>query len=328
MSPTLKDVAKKVGVSYATVSRALNNHKDVNDKTRKKVLKIAQEMGYKPNAIAQGLVKKETRTIGLLIPDITNPFFPEVAQGVEEAANKAGYNVFLCNTEWDEELETDYLNVLLQKQVDGLIISPGSEELEHLQYITNSDTKLVFIDKGIQNHTSIIIDNVSGAKMAIEHLIDRGHKDIAFIGGSEDIAANQERLEGYKSALGDNNITVKDEYIKNGDFNRESGHFMMKSLLKNSQTITAVFAANDLLALGVMQAIKEAELNIPGDIAVVGFDDIEFASLPEIQLTTVRQPKYQMGKLAFEALIDQIKEDSKLGKKILLEPQLIVRKTS
>ncbi len=329
--PTIKDVAKNAGVSYATVSRALNNHPEINEETRKKIFKIAAEMGYQPNAIAQGLVKKETKTIGLLIPDITNPFFPEVARGVEDAANMEGYSVFLCNTNWSEEQEEKYLEVLMKKQVDGIIIGPSSERLSHIKKVFHSGIKpTVFISRiSYFNSTSILIDNINGARVAVEHLIDKGHRKIAFIGGLKDAFSNQDRLLGYKNALEINGIPINKDYILNGDFKRESGHYTTKKMLQLVPRPTAVFAANDLLALGAIQAIKEEGLTIPGDIAVVGFDDIGFAALPEIDLTTIAQPKYDMGKLAFLTLLDQMKGgDSVINKKILLNPELIVRGSS
>lgn len=333
MPPTIKDVAKKAGVSYATVSRALNNHPEINEGTKKRILKLALEMGYRPNAIAQGLVKKETKTIGLLIPDITNPFFPEVARGIEDAASEAGYTVFLCNTNWSKEREEHYLNVLSQKQVDGLIIAPSSEEMNHLKKALEGEFKTVFISRVINhaNCTSIIIDNIRGAQLAVECLVKKGHRRIAFIGGREDISTCQERLNGYQLALKNNNLEINGDYIKTGSFKRESGHFIMHEFLKlgAEKRPTAVFAANDLLALGAIQAIKESGLAIPADLAVIGFDDIEFASLPEIQLSTVAQPKYDMGKLAFSVLLGMMKEGGcAVGRKILLDPVLIERKTS
>jgi LacI family transcriptional regulator len=329
--PTIKDVAKKAGVSYATVSRALNNHPEINEETRKKIVKISSEMGYQPNAIAQGLVKKETKTIGLLIPDITNPFFPEVARGVEDAANMEGYSVFLCNTNWSEEQEERYLEVLMQKQVDGIIIGPSSERTSHIKKVFHLGIKpAVFISRiDYSNSTSILIDNINGARIAVEHLINKGHQKIAFIGGLKDAYSNQDRLLGYKNALEVNGIPINQEYILNGDFKRESGHHTTQKVLQANPRPTAIFAANDMLALGAIQAIKEEGLAIPGDISVVGFDDIGFAALPEIQLTTIAQPKYDMGRLAFLTLLDQMKGgDGVINKRILLNPELIVRKTS
>ena len=325
---TIKDIARKAGVSYATVSRALNNHPEVNEGTRKRILKIAAEIGYQPNAIARGLVCKQTNTIGLLIPDITNPFYAEVARGIEDAANEVGYTILLCNSNWNEEREERYLNVLIQKQVDGLIIAESSEK--HQSSLLETRLKsTVFISRiNFANSTSVIIDNITGGRMAVEHLLNKGHQRIAFIGGLEDISANQERLKGYKNALEAHNISINQNYIRNSNFKRESGHYVMKEILKINPKPTAVFAANDLLALGAIQAIKEQGMSIPGDVAVVGFDDIEFASLPEIQLTTVAQPKYNMGKLALLTLVEQIKSKSFVRQKIMLEPELIIRGTT
>ncbi len=331
MSLTLKDIAKEVGVSYATVSRALSGHPEVNKNTRKKIIEMAEEMGYQPNAIAQGLVKNETKTIGLLIPDITNPFFPAIARGIEEAAVEKGYSTFLCNTNWNKNIEKKYLNVLIQKQVDGLILTPSSESTDHLKFIKKLTPPKVFVNKIIDNSsdTFIIIDNKKGAYQAVEHLIKKGHENIAFIGGEKSSTANKERLTGYKNAMQDNGLKINNDYVKMKGFNRTSGYFIMKEMLMSEGCqITAVFSANDLLALGAIQAIKEANFNIPEDIAIVGFDDIEFASLPEIQLTTVSQPKYQMGQIAFDALYEKLTGQKTKERKIILEPSLIIRGTS
>lgn len=330
--PTIKDVAREAGVSYATVSRALNDHPEISEETKKRIVKIALEMGYRPNAIAQGLVKKETKTIGLIIPDITNPFFPEVAHGIEDAAVEAGYTVFLCNTNWNPEREERYFDDLIRKQVDGLIIGPCSEQISHLEKVIDSGIKTVFISRASNhpNTVSILINNLLGAQQAVEYLIQQGHKRIAFIGGREDISTTQERLQGYTQALNKNDLPVDESLIKIGSFKRDSGYFITNELLKldDSNRPTAVFAANDLLALGVIQAVRESRLSIPKDVAVVGFDDIEFASLPEIQLTTVFQPKYDMGRLAFSTLIELIKGGGYAsGRKILLDPVLVVRQT-
>lgn len=330
MGVTIKDISKKAGVSYATVSRALNNLPEVNEDTKKRIIKIANEMGYQPNAIAQGLVKSETKTIGLMIPDITNPFFPEVAIGVEEAASKAGYTVFLINTNWDEERELNSFKVLFQKQIDGLIIAPSSENVSHLEKILNKEFKITFIGRNLdyKGSTSIIINNVIGSWMAVKHLINKGHKNIAFLGGQKELSMNQERLKGYKNALKDYGLEINEELIKFDNLKREGGYHLTRRLIESGLKFSAVVTANDLLALGAIQAIKENGLSIPSDVAVIGFDDIELASLPEIQLSTVAQPKYEMGRLAFETLLKQIKGESNATKKVFLEPELIIRSTT
>ena len=337
MGVTIKTIAEQLGVSYATVSRALNNHPDVNDGTKKKVIAKAKEMGYQPNAIARGLVNKETKTIGLIIPDITNPFFPQVARGVEEAAATADYNIFLCNTNWNSDREEHYVNALIQKQVDGLIMTPSSEELSYLDNLLNSSLETVFISSfiALNTFTSVIVDNVKGTEKAMEHLINKGHKNIAFVGAGEERFANQERLKGYKNSLKKHNLKIKKENITSVKYayNRRSGYNLMNQIIDNSSVKnlpTAVICYNDLLALGVIQALRERNFIIPKDMAVIGFDDIPFSSLPEVQLTTIAQPKYNMGKIALETLIETIKKgsDKKIKNKIILPPELKVRGTT
>lgn len=175
MGVTIKTIADKLDVSYATVSRALNDHPDVNEETKKTVIAKAKEMGYQPNAIARGLVNNETKTIGLVIPDITNPFFPQVARGVEEAAVTADYNIFLCNTNWNLDREEDYVNDLMQKQIDGLIMTPSSENINHLKNLLSSSLKTVFMSSFIplNNYTSVIVDNIKGTEQAMDYLIKK-----------------------------------------------------------------------------------------------------------------------------------------------------------
>lgn len=335
MGVTIKDIAKKAGVSYATVSRALNNHPDVNHNTRKEIIALAKKMNYQPNAIARSLINKKTDTIGLLIPDITNPFYPEVARGVEETAVEKNYNIFLCNTNWNMEREEHYINALLQKQIDGLIMTPSTEDLKHLEILINSNLKTVFISSYIDHpdYISIIVDNIKGVKEAVNHLIKNGHKNIGFIGAGESRFANQQRLYGYKQALIENNIAVKEKYIKNegNSYNIKDGYKLMKNLLESKiKNPSAIICYNDLYALGAIQVIKEKKFRVPKDIEVIGFDDIPFASLPEIQLSTIAQPKYKMGKIAFETLIKIMSGDFQKPKsnRIVLEPELIIRETS
>ena len=337
MGVTIKTIAKELGVSYATVSRALNDHPDVNEKTKEKVISKANEMGYQPNAIARGLVNNETKTIGLVIPDITNPFFPQVARGVEEAAVTADYNIFLCNTNWNPEREDHYVNALMQKQIDGLIMTPSSEDINHLKNLLNSKLKTVFISSfiSLKDYTSIIVDNVKGTEKAMDYLIKKGHRNIGFIGAGEERFANQERLKGYKNSLKKHNIEIKEKNITNvkNSYDRKSGYNLMNQIVDNfsrKKLPTAVVCYNDLLALGVIQALRFKDFKIPDDMAVIGFDDISFSSLPEVQLTTIAQPKYEMGKIALETLIEKIKTGSekKFENKIVLSPELKIRETT
>ncbi len=339
MNPTIKDVAKQAGVSYATVSRALNNKSVVKSETRKNILNIARELNYRPNAIARGLVKKRTYSIGLIIPDITNPFFPEVASGVEDRANESGYSVFLCNTNWERNREIRYIYLLFEKRVDGIIIAPvsNSKKVDCFKGVLNKDIPVVYLSNTPQDgeYNSVIIDNVRGAFLATKHLIESGYKEIGFIGAPDESLSIDERLEGYKLAFKEYGMEINNKYIKFGDFKQETGYKIIKRMITEGNYPNAILAENDLLALGVMQGVKDMGLIIPEDVAVVGFDDIRLASFPEIQLTTVYQPKYKIGKIAIEILLEEIekKDEAKvnintINKRIVLEPDLIIRKSS
>lgn len=327
MTATIKDIAKKTGVSYATVSRALSGRAGVNEETRKIILAEAVNMDYQPNAVARGLVTKKTNIIGLAIPDITNPFFPEIARGVEDAASELGYNIFLCNTNWNFAKEEIYLRVLQERRVDGIIITPVSDE----KMYNNIQVPMVFISR-IPHEVSnsfVVIDNVRGGFLATKQLLESGYKRVAFIGGKSEVHVSAERLEGYKSALNRYKYPVDEALILNGKFNSQSGYEIAGKLLSTPNPPDAVFAANDVIALGVLQRVKEVGLNVPGEFGIVGFDDIPFAAYSQIQMTTISQPKYQMGKFAAEICIGEIGDKTRNdSKKMILEPELVIRGTT
>lgn len=329
MEVTIKDIAKKIGVSYATVSRALNNRAGVNAETKEMILAEAKKMGYQPNAIARGLVMKHTHTIALVIPDITNPFFPEIARGVEEIASEFGYNTFLCNTNWDIRKEQIYLKALQEKRVDGIIIKPASDsEEDNLGRIT---VPVVLFNKILPDskYSCIEIDNERGGFIATKHMIESGYKRIAFIGGKPDSFSNTQRMEGYKLALQRYKYKIDESLIINGSFKTQSGYEIMSRLIESGNVPDGVFAGNDVIAFGVLQSAKEHGLDVPNELGIVGFDDIPHADLPQIQLTTIAQPKYLMGKYAVEILLNEIKnKTNKEIKKIILDPELIERKTT
>lgn len=329
MSVTIKDIAKVANVSYATVSRALNNSHEISEKTKKKIKEIADEMGYMPNEIAKGLVTKSSSTIGLIVPDITNPFFSELAQGFEECANKSGFQVFLCNSNWDMEREMRYLTTLYGKRVDGIVITPATNEVDHLsEGFKNMPMVIAAYRPSSDECNYVVIDDYKSAVIATEYMVKLGHRKIAFIGGREESNTNIDRICGYADTLKKYNIEYKDSYIKNGKYKQDSGYELTKELLLKNETPTAVLAGNDMIALGVIQAIEEFGLKVPENISVVGFDDISYASLDKIQLTTVRQPKYKIGEMCFEILYQMIqnpKDKTHISK--VLEPELIIRKT-
>jgi len=329
MQVTIKDIAKKTGVSYATVSRALNGRPGVNEGTRELVLEEAKKMGYQPNAIARGLVLKYTHTLALVIPDITNPFFPEIARGVEDEAALLGYSVFLCNTNWDVEKEKLYLKTLQEKRVDGIILHPAFHvDEDHYSYF-NVPVVLLNRIPTVGSYSSIEVDSVRGGFLATKHLIEAGYKKLAFIGGNESSFSNAERKEGFRLALNKYKIEADESLIVNGAFRSKSGYDIMQQMIRSGNIPDAVFAGNDVIALGVLQCAQEQGLRVPEDIGIIGFDDIPYADLPQVQLTTIAQPKYQMGKYAIELLLKELKDNSKREiKRIVLEPELIVRKTT
>ncbi|RKX80172.1 MAG: LacI family transcriptional regulator [Spirochaetes bacterium] len=335
MNPTIKDVARLANVSYSTVSRALANRPGVNEATRCKIIRAAEELNYRPNAIARGLVRGQTLSMGLIIPDITNPFFPEVHRGIEDGARESGYSVFLCNTNWERERETHYINLLIEKRVDGIIIAPISDTVDKIEEELKSNIPVVYVSNlpPKTDRSCVAIDNIRGGFLATKHLIESGYREIGFIGAPEGSFSIDQRLEGYKLAFRKYGMKLDQRFICFGDFKRETGYRIIKRMIEEGIYPRAIFAENDLMALGVLQGVKESGLSVPGDIAVVGFDDIPFASFPEVQLTTIRQPKYEMGKMAVQLLLNDIRASNNglrkelSCRKIILEPELIVRKT-
>ncbi len=328
MSVTIIDIAKKAGVSYTTVSRALNGKKGVSAKMRAKILAIADDMGYHPNEIARGLVNKSTMSIGLIIPDITNPFFPAIARGIETSARKYNYNVFLYNTSWDPTIERECLTTLKRNRVDGIIINPSS--IANLKQIDELAIPTVFLStKAKRKATSFVgVDNVFGAFIATEHLIKKGFQRIAFVGGTNDSYSNNMRYKGYKKALRQYGIKLDKKLVKIGKFKSESGKKLTGELFKLAEPPDAIFAANDIIALGVLEQLQTGNSRPKDAFGVVGFDNIYIAGLPQINLTTVEIPTYFMGEKAFEMLYEKIGNDHLISSsEYIIKPELIIRNT-
>jgi LacI family transcriptional regulator len=334
MTTTIKDIAKSAGISYSAVSRALNGLKGVSEETRQRVKQIAEEMEYTPNAVARGLVQKQTGTLGLIIPDITNPFYPELARGVEERASLAGYNTFLCNTNYDLAKEESYLHNLLEKRVDGIILAPVSSQTNFLEQRKQMPIPCVYLGNAPENtpYSFVITDNIRGGYLATRTLIERGSVSIGFISGSDEESSVGARFTGFEEAMSRYSLEIKEKYIRRENWKLKSGYEIIKQMIDSGDYPEAVIAGNDILAMGILQGIKEKGLRIPEDIAVIGFDDIPSASWPEINLSTVRQPKIRMGESAVEILIERFQLSSKKAKslkppKIILDPELILRGT-
>jgi len=329
MNTTIKDVAKLAGVHSSTVSRVINDDPRISEKTKEKVILIINKLGYTPNAIARGLKTKRTHTLGILIPDITNPFFAEIARGVEDAANKNNFNVILCNTDDKLEKERTYLQILREKRVDGLILGTAHIKDKSILELERKKFPYILISRNIEglNKNCIIIDDVEGGMTATEYLIKLGHRRIAHITGPLKTRSALNRLKGYKLAFKKHEIEYRDELVGEGDFKIKGGYQVMKKFLKLAEPPTAVFAANDLLALGAMQAIQKKNFHIPEDFSVIGFNDIELASFVYPALTTIRQPMLEMGILAVKTLLRIIEEGEFNQRKIVLKSKLIIRES-
>ena len=329
MNPTIKDVAELVGVHPSTVSRVINDDSRISEKTREKVFLIIKKLGYTPNAIARGLKTKRTHTLGMLIPDITNPFFAEIARGVEDAANKNDFNIILCNTDDRLKKERTYLEILRGKRVDGLILGTAHIKDKSILELEKNNFPYILVSRNIEelDKNCVIVDDEAGGIMATEYLIKLGHRRIAHITGPLKIRSALNRLKGYKLALKKYGIEYRDELVGEGDFRIKGGYQVMKRFLKLAEPPTAIFAANDLLALGAMQAIQKKNFHIPEDFSVIGFNDIELASFVYPPLTTIRQPMLEMGALAVKMLIKIIEEGEFNQGKVILKPELIVRES-
>ena len=330
MNITIKDIARLANVSIATVSKVINNKTEgISEETKNRILQLIKETGYQPNAIARSLVTKKTKTIGLIVPDISNPFFPDVARGVEDGAHMDGYNVFLCNTDDNLDKEIEYIKVLREKCVDGIIFTSGSiPKYEHIVELRTSGIPIVIIDRRIDSEDvyGVFLDNYKGGYIATRYLISLGHKRIGCVTGPLYVSSAIERLEGYKKALMDNGIDIDETLIFEGDYRISGGAVGAEKLL--DRKVTAIFAFNDLMAYGAYLTIRSHGYKIPDDISVVGFDDIQLSQVMEPQLTTIRQPAYDMGLNAVRILINLIGGKKCTKKIVKLQPQLIVRQST
>lgn len=331
MNPTIRDVARKAGVGVATVSRVLNNSGYAKPQTRERVLQASSELGFVPSQLARGLVSRSSETIGLIIPDITNPFFPAITRGIEDAASGAGYTVFLCNTDNDPRQEELDVQKLRERWVDGIVFVTTTDRRDLVERLLADGIPVVATDREIGHPgiDSVMVDNVVGAHAACRHLLELGHSRIAHVAGRLQTRTGPDRASGYRWALQEAGIPYDPALVAWGDFTFDSGYRLTQALLAQCPRPTAIFAANDLMALGAMQAAQEAGVSVPDDLSVVGFDDIAIASVIRPGLTTVRQPAYEMGRLAMSMLLERINgKVSGVGRKHLFQPELIVRRTT
>ena len=322
------DVAKMANVSTATVSRVLSNNINVSPHTRAKVLQAINQLEYKPNRLASNLRKLSSNTVMAVVPDITNPFFSSILQGFKDVALANGYHVLLGDTGNSLEQERDYINLVKERVVDGLILATARLPKEEI-LAASQEIPVVLACEYIDGFDipTVSIDNVSAAREAVEYLIHLGHSRIGLITGPLSVILSRDRVKGYYQALNLNEIGVKGVLIQEGDYTVDSGYETMLKLLALEEPPTAVFAANDEMAVGAIKAIKQRGLKVPKDISVIGFDGIPLGGLVEPELTTVSQPRYEMGYQAMKMLLSIIKKEVLARNQIVLPHQLIVRDT-
>jgi len=328
MRTTIKDVAKAAGVHSSTVSRVINRNPNISKETAEKVLSTIKKMGYIPNILARGLKTKKIQTIGMLIPDIANPFFAGLARGVEDTANIHGYNVILCNTDDLLSKEKTYIRLLEERQVEGLILATAKIRDNIIGELEKSRFPYVLLSRNIKgiHKNSISIDDIAGGYLATNYLINLGHRNIAHITGPYNTTVAQDRIKGYKKALQDFRVPFNKAYVSEGDFRIKGGYQAMKRFLRLKIPPSAVFTANDLLAFGAIEAIRENGYDVRADFSIVGFDDIRLSSYLSPPLTTIRQPILEMGSMAISKLLERIINRIS-HKNILIKPELIERKS-
>lgn len=331
MASTLEDIAKKAGVSVSTVSRILNKKTKkyrISPKTESLVLKLAKGLNYTPNQLARGLRLKRTHSIGLIVPDISNPFFAAVTRAVQRAAHEMGYSLMVCDTDEDESQEIAHIKVLRSKGVDGMVVMPVGQSGVHLQQLIKDGLPLVVLDRIFDDLPcdSVVIDNYKGAYEAVEYLVKNGHARIAIIQGLPNTYTNKGRLSGYRDALKANNIELDPRLIVGRDFRQESGYIETKILLSLEPRPTAIFATSDLITLGALEAINEEGLHIPQDLSLIAFDDIDHVNFFTTPLTTISQPKEIIGEVAIKLLTEKIKNHNKgESRRIMLSSRLVER---
>lgn len=331
---TIKDIAKVTGYSVTTVSRALNGYSDVSDKTKKKIKAVATELNYSPNVLARSLVMNKTKTIGLLVSGLTREsvkdnFTYEVICGINDYVGQIDYDLVVFNTSTTKQKEKSYIQLCRERRIEGVIIQGIKTDDIYLQEIINSDLPCVLVDIPIETETVgyVTTDNIQGAKQAVKYLIDTGHKHIAMINGHSKAIVSKLRYEGYKQALEESGIEMKEEYIRDGAFKEDVALKVAKDLLINNTEITAIFCASDLMALGVLKAAKELNIDVPKQLSVIGYDDIILASYTTPTLTTIAQDKYQMGYEATKLLIS-ILEGNEIEHSRILNNKLIIREST
>ena len=328
--PNINDVAKRAGVAPITVSRVINNSGYASEDTRKRVEAAIEELGYVPNTLARGLRSKRTNTLALVMTDITNPFFTLIARGVEDAASAAGFSVVYCNTDESETEEEKYIQILAQKQVDGVLLVPACNTPKSVKFLQSKDIHVVLLDRnvpGVQNDV-VRCDSQAGAYELIKYLISLGHSRITAITGPQGISTAEDRVIGYRQALAEAGL-ANNARIYYGAFTQASGYELALQALAAEDHPTALFGANNFISIGIMKALRDTGVEVPGEVAIVGFDDLPTALIVDPFLTVVAQPAYEMGQKATELLLTRLLGNApEPFQEIVLPTEIIKRRSS
>ena len=330
--PTQYDVARLAGVSQATVSQVLNNPtaNAFPEETRRRIFHAMEIVGYEPNVLARSLRIGETHMLGVIFPDSANPFFAEVGRHIENMAFDQGYSVILCNTEGNLERERYYADLLSRKQVDGIIFVAGGNQADCLYLLLERNMPVVVVDRDLPDCAvdAVLLDNFYGGSLAAQYLFDLGHRRVGCITGPSNVNPSAERVAGFRSILGEHGLAIEEGWIKQGDFQLESGWRRAHEILGAPDRPSAIFACNDLIAVGVLRAAAELKLRVPGDLSLVGFDNIELASYTAPPLTTIAQPTIEIGTKSVTMLIERIKNREREPRRELLASSLVVRSST
>lgn len=332
--PTIMDIAERAGVSKATVSMVLNKKDDsISQATRERILDISKEMGYIPNSLARSLSTKKSGTIGLVVPDIMNPFFSQMARAIEDTANNLKYNVIFCNSDNNQNKEETYIKLLISKLVDGVILISGGKSNYTPSILKNNNIPFVLVDRyieGYEEELGVYCRNNEGVKEGIKYLYDKEKKNIIFVSGPKELYIAKERLKGYKEIMEKYGL-YDEKYVFEGGLNLQGGIEATKKILFRfpsfKESIDAIFYSNDIMALGGMKVLEKNGYKVPEDISIMGFDNILMSEFVEPELTTVAQPIYEMGSTACRNLVHYINGEE-IEKKVYFVPKLVIRGTA
>lgn len=310
---TIKEVAERAKVSTATVSRVLNNNYPVSDEVRNEVLKVISELNYQPNGIARSLKINKTNLIGIIVADISNPFFMGVGKGIESVVSKEGYNLIFCSTDESPEKEVRLLNMIAEKKVDGIVISPSTTNSSIIKNIMGYGIKVVLVDRKVNdiNVDYIATDDFNGSFLLTESLIKKGHKDIAIINGNLDVSTAKERFDGYKAAMERYGLKIDKDFVLSGNYSTDIAFIETMKLIKKGKLPTALLSTNNSMAEGVMKAFKSEKIRIPEDISLASFGDITNQEFIEPKITCIKQKPFLMGQKAGELILDKLNDKSK-----------------